>query len=191
MNTTPWFKQSLMSVIALALVVSLSGCEKDVVHQRSISELNQKAQALMSAGDYDGAIARLEAAHDLEPNEPNTLYNLAIAYQTKGDYDKAIAAFKDVQDKPGLDKAEINKALGISYEAKADQLNAQAKEAEEAAKPDKAKAQQLHQDADQAYHQALDYYQQAVGGLKNPAEVKAQIKALEDSFKKQEAGVPQ
>lgn len=191
MNATPWFKHSIVAVLACILVLSASGCQKDIAHQRSIAELNQKAQALMSAGDYDGAIGRLEAAHDLQPDEPNTLHNLAIAYQTKGDYDKAIATFKEVMDKPGMDKAEIQKALGISYEAKADTLEAKAKEAEEAAKPDKTKAQQLHQEANQTYHQALEYYQQAVGGLKDPTEVKAQIKALEDSFKKQEAGVPQ
>lgn len=184
-------KHPLVAFAALGILCSASGCQQDVVHQRSMAELNQKAQTLMNSGDYEGAVSRLEAAHDLQPEEPTTTYNLAIAYQMKGDHDKAIATFQQVLDKPGINKAEVLKALGISYEAKADKLAEEAKTLEESPKPDAAKAQQLKQEADAAYHQAVDYYKQAESGLADPSEVQAQIKALEDSFKKQESGVPQ
>lgn len=183
--------KTLLTLAALGMLFFSSGCQQDVVHQRSMAELNQKAQVMMNAGDYDGAIARLEAAHDLQPEEPTTTYNLAIAYQMKGDYDKAIATFQQVMGKPGINQAEVQKALGISYEGKADKLTAAAKEQEEAPKPDPAKVKQLKQEADVAYHQALDSYKQAESGLQDPEAVRAQIKALEDNFKKQESGVPQ
>jgi tetratricopeptide (TPR) repeat protein len=187
-----WFRQPFQNrwmMAGLLVVLTLSsGCQKDVVHQRSIAELNQKAQIMMQNGDIDGAIARLEAAHDLEPDEPNTLHNLAIAYQTKGDYDKAITLFTQLMSKPGTDKAELYKALGVTYEAKADQLEGQAKEAEAAPKADKTKVQQLSQQSEEAYNQALASYQQAVAnGLKAPGDVQKQIEALE-ARKKNPAG---
>jgi tetratricopeptide (TPR) repeat protein len=195
MNTTHWskkpFRQALLAISLLSVLSLFGGCQKDVVHQRSIAELNQKAQVLMQSGDIDGAIARLEAAHDLEPDEPNTTHNLAIAYQTKGDYDKAITLFTQLMDKPGTDKAELYKALGVTYEAKADQLAGQAKDAEAAPKADKAKTQQISQQSEDSYAQALASYQQAVAnGLKNPADVQKQIEALE-ARKKNPAGGPQ
>lgn len=194
MNTTHWskkpFQNPLMVAGLLATLALFSGCQKDVVHQRSIAELNQKAQVMMQSGDVDGAIARLEAAHDLEPDEPNTMHNLAIAYQTKGDYDKAIPLFTQLMDKPGMDKAELYKALGVTYEAKADQLAGQAKEAADNPKADKAKTQQLNQQAEEAYGQALASYQQAIAnGLKNPADVQTQIEALEARKKNPNSGM--
>src|SRR5437868_5059904 len=108
MNTKPfqptaWPKAGLLTAtLSLGLMLTLnSGCTQDVVHQRSIAELNQKAQTMMQSGDYEGAVSRLEAAHDLEPTEPNTTYNLAIAYQSKGDYPKAIAIFNQLLEHPG------------------------------------------------------------------------------------------
>jgi len=184
-------KHPIFTFMALGILLSSSGCQQDVVYQRSLSELNQKAQAMMNAGDYEGAVSRLEAAHDLQPEEPTTTYNLAIAYQMKGDYDKAIATFQQVMDKPGINKAEVLKGLGISYEAKADKAMTEAKTLEESPKPDTTKLKQLKQEADTDFRQALEYYKQAESGLANPEEVKAQIKALEDSLKKQESGVPQ
>jgi tetratricopeptide (TPR) repeat protein len=186
MNRMHWYKQPLLIVGLLGMTAFLGGCQKDVVHQRSIAELNQKAQAMMHAGDYDGAVARLEAAHDLQPEEPNTTHNLAIAYQMQGNYDKALAMFTELLDKPGMDKAEIQKSIGITAEAKADKLFAEAKSLEADPKADKAKVQQLTQQAEESYALALDSYRQAVEGLKNPAEVQKQIAALEARQKKAE-----
>jgi tetratricopeptide (TPR) repeat protein len=196
MNTTHWSKQPFHSAfVAAGLLVTLTllgGCQQDVVHQRSMAELNQKAQTMMQSGDVDGAIARLEAAHDLDPNEPNTTHNLAVAYQTKGDYDKAIALFTQLMGKPGMDKAELYKALGVTYEAKADQLAGQAKEALDNPKADKVQTQQLDQQAEATYAQALSAYQQAIAsGLKNPAEVQKQIEALQARKKNPAGSTPQ
>lgn len=190
-----WPKSSLITAtIGLALLLTLnSGCNQDVVHQRSIAELNQKAQSMMQAGDYEGAVSRLEAAHDLQPTEPNTTYNLAVAYQTQGQYDKAIAIFNELLEHPGPDGTpmsapEIHKAMGITYEAQADKLEAEAKGAEEGPKADKSKAQQLSQQANATLQEALMHYQKALPGLKNPDVIKSQIQAIETKMKKANAG---
>lgn len=182
--TTHWPKLLLPIAAGLFLILGASGCSgTDVVHQRSMAELNQKARQLMDAGDINGAIARLESAHDLDPNEPNTTYNLAIAYQNQGSYDKAIELLKQLPDKPGMDKGNIYKTLGITYEAKADDLNAKAKEESEKPKADKAKAEQFKAEADQATQNAIESYQQAIPSLKNPDEVQKQVEALQNRLK--------
>jgi tetratricopeptide (TPR) repeat protein len=186
MNRTHWFKNTVLTANLLGIVTFFGGCQQDVVHQRSIAELNQKAQAMMQAGDYNGAVARLEAAHDLQPEEPKTTHNLAIAYQMQGNYDKALAMFNELLLKSGIDKAEIQKSIGITAEAKADKLSAEAKGMESDPKADKAKVQQLNQQAEESYALALDSYRQAVGGLKNAADVQKQIAALEARKKKAE-----
>lgn len=187
--------------LALTLVVlplsGLTGCQQDVVYQRSMSELNQKAQAMLASGDVNGAVARLEAAHDLQPDEPNTTFNLAVAYQTQGSYDKAIPLLNQLRDASALDKAQIHKTLGITYEAKADQLAAQVKEAEEQPKPDKTQIQILESESLQNYHLAIENYQQALPGLKAETEaVQKQVDALQARLEKQsqpqgEAGLGQ
>lgn len=184
-------------LIALALggLMMLSGCQQDLVYQRSMADLNQKAQAMMQAGDYAGAVSRLEAAHDLQPEEPNTMYNLAIAYQMNGNYDKAAALFHRLLDKKSMDSADIHKALGIIYEAMADKHFMDARmleeetapagpdtvESSESAPDDRAaQAALLKQEAEASYQLALQHYQKALDAqVKNPAEVETQMRALE------------
>lgn len=170
--------KSVVLFFFLLSMVALGGCQKDVVHQRSMAELNQKAQAMMQAGDYAGAVARLEAAHDLQPEEVNTIYNLGIAYQMQGNYDKAIEAFNQVLDKPGLDKSELNKALAITYEAKGDKLETDAAALADDPKADKSQEGTMKQSAEEAYRLALGHYQEALNGAKNPGEIEKQIEAL-------------
>ena len=186
---------TLTTLLALSLTLTLaSGCKEDVVHQRSVAELNQKAQSMMQGGDYDGAVSRLEAAHDLDPAEPNTTYNLAVAYQAKGDYPKAIAIFNQLIEKPGPDNSpmsapQIHKAMGITYEAEADQLEASAKTLGNAPKGDKAKAQQLHHDSTVALQEALMHYQKALTGVKDVQAISTQIQSIESKLKKADSGV--
>lgn len=175
--------------LGFGLIFSTAGCRTDVVHQRSLSELNQKAQAMIQAGDYAGAIARLESARDLEPDEPNTTYNLATAYQATGRYDQAIGLLSRLLEKPdntranGLSPAEVHKAMGITWEAKADKLTADAKSLEGVLHTDRNRAQTLDQEAVQAYRAALDNYREALGGdLKDAGEVRRQMAALEARF---------
>ena len=182
MSRARWSKPFVLSTLAVLVMVSATGCQQDLVYKKSMGELNQKAQAMMNSGDVDGAVSRLEAAHDLDPNEPLTTHNLAIAYQMQGNYDKAIEMFQSLTDKPGLDHAEIYKSLGISYEGKADKLLSQAKELEEDPKADKTKLEkitQLKTESEAAYQSAIDAYQKALPGLKNPVDVEKQIQALE------------
>lgn len=175
----PRFQRQAAAVILAGSMMLLAGCQKDVVHQRSISELTQKAQAMMQAGDYNGAVARLEAAYDLQPNEVKTKYNLAVAYQMQGNYDKALSLFTELQNDPGMNKGEIQKAMGISYEAKADLLEQQAGELESDPKADKAQLQEKQQAAAENYQLAMQSYQQALAtGVKNTDEVQKQIDAL-------------
>jgi tetratricopeptide (TPR) repeat protein len=182
-----------LSLIAFAIaLLGFSGCKTDVVHQRSISELNEKAQSMMQSGDYDGAISRLEAAHDLEPNEPNTTYNLAVAYQSKGEYGKAIAIFDELLQHPGPDNspmssAQIHKNMGITYEAQADKLEAEASTEADNPKGDKAKAEALKQESRSAMDQALRHYRKALPGLKDSEGIAAQIQAIENKLKKSDA----
>ncbi|WP_303673156.1 tetratricopeptide repeat protein [Vampirovibrio chlorellavorus] len=180
-------KAIALSVAVVGMSLVLTGCQQNVVYQRSMAELNEKAEALMASGDIDGAVSRLEAAHDLQPDEPNTTYNLAIAYQTQGSYDKAIPLLKQLVEKSQLDKAQVQKTLGITYEAKADQLAFKASEAESDPKADKAKIPSMKAEAQQAYELAIESYQQALPGLKNAAEVEKQIEALQARLKKTQA----
>lgn len=172
-------RMSKLIFLPLLAILLMSACQSgggNIAHQRSIAELNLKAQELMQAGDAKGAVARLESALDLEPNNTQTQHNLAIAYQNAGDYDRAVAMFTQLKDAPGVDKPEMLKSLGIAYEAKADTLWGKAQENEKEKQP-------LEQEAGQYYQLALDSYQQSLDGLKHPEEVQAQIQALQEKLK--------
>lgn len=185
------FRFNRKAALLLAATVMLAGCQAngggDLVYQRSIAELNQKARQMMEAGDYAGAVARLESAHDLEPDNVKTHYNLAIAYQMKGDYDKAIQAFTALVDKPGLNQAEIQKSLGIAHEAKGDQVLAQAREAEGGEKPAEGEAAidptRLTDEAVAHYQLAIEHYQKALPGLEKSDDVQMQIEALQQKVR--------
>ncbi|MFA6988526.1 MAG: tetratricopeptide repeat protein [Candidatus Gastranaerophilaceae bacterium] len=87
------------------ILVFLSACSN-----LDIQQLNQKAMEYMQQGDVDSAIARLESINDLNPNFPQTNYNLGIAYHKKHEYKKAIAS---------LDKAtELKKDFAQAYYTK-------------------------------------------------------------------------
>lgn len=152
------------SVITLSLlmmaVTLMSGCSEKVVYNRSVAELNQKAQAMLQQGDAEGAVSRLESASDLYPDEPNTLHNLAIAYQAKGDLDKSIQTFEHLLTLKDLkDVGKIQKSLGVVYEEKADALYAKSEEALEQKKPEDA--QKLKDESIGCYEKAINAYAEA------------------------------
>jgi hypothetical protein len=62
----------------------------------------QKAQSLVQAKDYDGAIKILEPYLQQNPNRPGSWNILAGAYLEKGEYDKAIDAYQKVLQVPQL-----------------------------------------------------------------------------------------
>ncbi|MEM0951499.1 MAG: tetratricopeptide repeat protein [Cyanobacteria bacterium P01_H01_bin.74] len=186
-----------------------SGCGQSLVYQRPVSELNLKAQQLLEAGDYEGAIARLESAHDLQPDNDKTTYNLATAYQLNNNIDQAIGLFTQLLQKNTLGQgAELEKSLGIVYEAKADALMQKFAEFENKAntplansknldnKPDQqtnsamsendttTDASQLKPMAINAYKLAIQYYQAAMQSAERPDIIQKQIDTLTDTVNK-------
>lgn len=96
--------------IIFASVFFLASCSN-----LDVQTLNQRANELLNAGNIDGAIARLESINDLNPNFPQTHYNLGIAYYKKGDYEKSIKSLnKAVELNKNL--ADAHYSLGVVYE---------------------------------------------------------------------------
>jgi len=84
------FTLGLLCTVALAF----TGCAENTIHRKSVSDLSQKAYAMMNAGDYAGSISRLESAADLMPEEGALVYDLAIAYQRNEQPEKAVTTFE-------------------------------------------------------------------------------------------------
>jgi tetratricopeptide (TPR) repeat protein len=202
---------SLLVVVWTALL--LTGCQlpenlgdtSTMIHNRSVSDLNVKAKALMEQGDAPGAIARLESAYDLVP-APETLYNLAVAYQQVGNFDKAVAAFQKLLDakssQPLLSPFNLHRSLGIVLEAKADKL---ATDLDTVMGDPKTQLKGEALPTQQAlildtYDQAIAHYQSATSVVSSAtdasnapakAELEAQMKAITDKVKslKEQFGV--
>jgi tetratricopeptide (TPR) repeat protein len=181
---------ALSALLMSAVTLFLSGCQTDIIHQRPMAELNQKAQVLMATGDYAGAIARLESAHDLNPNEPKTTYNLALAYQAADKPMLAIPLVADLLDKPPAEApsiGELKKTLGVLWEARGDELFKAAQDmADDKGKPGqkatvRAFANEREIEAERAYRTAIDYYRQALESkdLKDYDSIQQQMAALE------------
>jgi tetratricopeptide (TPR) repeat protein len=146
----------------------------------SIAELNQKAQAMMTQGDTAGAISRLEAALDLQPNEPNTMHNLAVAYQAGGQHDKAIAMYQQLLEKKLFKPVEIYQSLGILHEEKADMVWGKAEIAKDDQNPDIKKTEaELRQQALDGYRQAIEMYKKSIEAGNTSEDVAARIPLLE------------
>ena len=85
--------KKLAIILMLITIPLLSSCTQ-VISNPDIQTLNRKAAELMNSGDIKGAIARLEAINDLNPNFPQNYYNLGIAYYQLEEYEKAIDSLK-------------------------------------------------------------------------------------------------
>lgn len=174
----------LQPAIALAVLASVSGCSMPqsgyTPYTPSIAELNQKAQAMMTQGDTAGAISRLEAALDLQPNEPNTMHNLAVAYQAGGQHDKAIAMYQQLLEKKLFKPVEIYQSLGILHEEKADMVWGKAEIAKDDQNPDIKKTEaELRQQALDGYRQAIEMYKKSIEAGNTSEDVAARIPLLE------------
>lgn len=100
----------------LITLITISACSNI-----DVQTLNNKAAELMSKGDIDGAISRLESIQDLNPNFPQTNYNLGIAYKEKKDYNKALNYLeKAIKLNPKMYQAHI--AVSVIAEEMANQL---------------------------------------------------------------------
>ncbi|MDD3150253.1 MAG: tetratricopeptide repeat protein [Candidatus Gastranaerophilales bacterium] len=99
----------LITMISFSL---LTGCLSNL----DIQKLNLRASQLMKEGDIDGAISRLEAINDLNPNLYQTRYNLGVAYYQKENYEKSIKELtKVIELNPQF--ADAYYTLGVIYES--------------------------------------------------------------------------
>lgn len=97
--------------ILFAAVIFLGGCDLNLSNF-DVQKLNNAASAYMDAGEYDKAVGRLEAITELNPNLPETYYNLGIAYYRLEDYDKAVKAFSEaIIRKPIMAEAYYSRAI--------------------------------------------------------------------------------
>ncbi|MEB3286759.1 MAG: hypothetical protein VKJ04_04590 [Vampirovibrionales bacterium] len=118
-------------LVVLGAVLILTGCNNTMVvpgskeglmYQKAVAALNQKAQSLMTSGDSNGAVCRLESALDLLPEEPQTMSNLAIAYHSAERYPQAITLYEKMAQKQPAKAGFYLKYAGISFEAQGDKL---------------------------------------------------------------------
>jgi Flp pilus assembly protein TadD len=80
------------------------------------------AELLISHGDFSDAVEDLRAAADLDPNHPESQFNLALAQFRTGRLDDALASANQCKDLG--DSAEIEDLLGDIQEARGDNLAA-------------------------------------------------------------------
>ena len=108
-----------MKGVGYIFIILLSLCLLSSCSNLDVQTLNKKAIDLMNSGDIDGAISRLESINDLNPNFPQTQYNLGIAYHKKGKNEKAINSLnKAIKLNNKFSDAYFT--LGVVYEEVAD-----------------------------------------------------------------------
>ncbi len=90
--------KKLFILTVLSGMILLSGCSNNISNI-DVQKLNVKATQYMEAGEYDKAVARLEAIIDLNPEFYETYYNLGVAYYQMNDYEKAINALNQAIEK--------------------------------------------------------------------------------------------
>lgn len=86
-------KKSVISMLFVSMLF-LSGCDLNLSNF-DVQKLSIKANEYMQSGEYDKAAGRLEAIIELNPDLPETYYNLGVAYYHMEDYDKSVKAFTD------------------------------------------------------------------------------------------------
>ena len=173
--------KKLKILFLLVLTPFLVSCTK-VISNPDVQTLNQKAVELMNSGDVKGAIARLESINDLNPDFPQTHYNLGVAYYKNQDYEKAITALKQAVD---LDKnlADAYYTIGLSYQELA------GREAEQLDKPENktlSKKEILTQITDNLKN-SKDFYTQYINmitGSEEKERIGTEIQNIDSDIKK-------
>jgi tetratricopeptide (TPR) repeat protein len=123
------FSTSVMSFLLLAGSLSLSACtEEDLLFGQAVGKLNSQAQLAMQQGDAEQAVHYLEGAVLLKPREVNSLFNLAVAYQSNTQYEQAVATYAELLKLQPEKAASLHRAIGMSYEALADAANVKLEE---------------------------------------------------------------
>ncbi len=110
--------KNIKFLILLLLMPFLVSCT-NIISNPDIQTLNNRAAELMASGDIKGAIARLESINDLNPNFPQTHYNLGVAYYKDEQYEKSI---ESLQKAVSIDKniADAYYTIGLAYSSIAD-----------------------------------------------------------------------
>lgn len=163
-------------LIVCASVILLTSCSNI-----DIQKLNNRANELMSSGDVDGAISRLESINDLNPNFPQTHYNLGIAYHKKGEYEKAVTSL-DNAVRLKNDFAEAYYTRGVVYEEIALSLVDKNKKNKTTGEKTIFSISDNFKKSQESYTQ----YVQLVKDSNDVEEVKSKIEALDADIKKYE-----
>jgi tetratricopeptide (TPR) repeat protein len=97
-----------MTVIALS-IVGLTACvvQTPSAMGPAIAKLNTAAQQAMAQGNTATAVARLESALELAPNQPELSHNLAAAYLANHNYGQAATLFEALANKAPDTKAQL------------------------------------------------------------------------------------
>ena len=103
--------KKFLLLLLFCTIFLLNGCVKNISNI-DVQKLNQKASEYMASGEYDKAVARLESIIDLNPEFPETHYNLGVAYYQLNDYEKALKALTEaVFLKPDFADAYYSRAV--------------------------------------------------------------------------------
>jgi tetratricopeptide (TPR) repeat protein len=78
--------------------------------QRDAEQHYQKARELYQSGAYREALAELEAAHTLDPNAKELVFNLGVVNEKLGKIDDALRYFRQYAQFDGLSAQEKQKA---------------------------------------------------------------------------------
>jgi type IV pilus assembly protein PilF len=91
---------SLMVLLALFSLVSCSSREKDLKNRKANIHFGAGTQSLM-AGNYTEALTNLKKADELDPQNPDIMVNLGMAYYFKDERDIAVKYLqKSLEIKP-------------------------------------------------------------------------------------------
>lgn len=102
-------KKTLFIASILLVAVISTAC----INNFAVQDLNNKAEAFMTVGDYKQAIEKLKSSIDLDPNIFETHYNLGVAYTSVEDYKNAVDEFeKAIKIKP--DNADVYYSLATA-----------------------------------------------------------------------------
>jgi tetratricopeptide (TPR) repeat protein len=117
MTPSPGSKRRL--VAALALAVAICGpsfaraqppSSTPPAAQKEAEAHYQKARELYSSGAYREALGELEAAHALDPNAKELVFNLGVVNEKLGKIDDALGYFRQYAQWEGLTAQEKQKA---------------------------------------------------------------------------------
>ncbi|MEW5821610.1 MAG: tetratricopeptide repeat protein [Cyanobacteriota bacterium] len=188
-NTKIYNKKNILTVFLSIILISCSyGCSN-----LDIQTLNNNAAQLMASGDIDGAIARLESIQDLNPNFPQTNYNLGIAYKEKGDLDKSLHYLeRAVELKPNFTQAQLS--LAIVYEELSEKLLQNEIDKLEKEKPDSVKSEDDIKLTDEQKAKLINYYKKSIENYEvylsgstvpeNKETINTKIKELKNNIEK-------